>query len=203
MRVRFQKLWMARPAPASSESARLNSPMISRRRSLLLLEPEVERPPSLSDSWGSTREAYQAGAHPKRSPARVVRARAAMRTGGSKWKFASEGRMPSGTMASTRRISSLPKAMPSAPPNAARRRLSVRNWRKTWVREAPIEVRMAISRWRPAPLASKRLATLAQVMSSTKATAPRRNQRLSMRSGGRKSFLRGSTRAPHPVFDLG
>ena len=57
---------------------------------------------------------------------------------------------------------------PSAPPIAASRADSVRSWRTTCQRLAPIDSRTAISLARAAPRASSRLAMLAQAISSTK-----------------------------------
>ncbi len=56
------------------------------------------------------------------------------------------------------------------------------SWRIRWPRLAPIAVRIAISRWRPAARASSRLATLAQAIRSTKPTAPTRISRASRTS---------------------
>ena len=57
---------------------------------------------------------------------------------------------------------------PSAPPIAASSADSVRSWRTTCQRLAPIDSRTAISLARDAPRASSRLAMLAQAISSTK-----------------------------------
>jgi hypothetical protein len=53
----------------------------------------------LERSPGSTREAYQAGALPKRRPARVVAARVKSRIGRLRWRSASSGNVPRGMMA--------------------------------------------------------------------------------------------------------
>ena len=55
--------------------------------------PVPERPPSLSDSAGSIREAYHAGTQPKRRPVSVVTAMAKPRIGRFMRKSASAGRV--------------------------------------------------------------------------------------------------------------
>ena len=57
--------------------------------------------------------------------------------------------------------------IPLKPPAAASSKLSVSNWRTMRQRLAPIARRMANSRWRAAPRAISRLATLTQAISST------------------------------------
>jgi len=65
------------------------------------------------------------------------------------------------------------KSRPNAPPITARSRLSVSNCPISRARLAPSAVRIAISRSRTVARASNRLATFADAMSSTNATAPR------------------------------
>ena len=60
---------------------------------------------------------------------------------------------------------------PSRPPASAITRLSIRSWRSRERRAAPKAKRMAISRRREAARAIKRLATLAQAISSTRPTS--------------------------------
>ena len=59
-----------------------------------------------------------------------------------------------------------------APPAMPSRTLSVSNWRITRAGLAPRAARIANSRVRPVERASRRLATLAQAIRSTKLTAP-------------------------------
>ena len=61
---------------------------------------------------------------------------------------------------------------PAIPPISASTRLSVSSWRTSRPRVAPSDNRMPISFRRAADLASSRLATFAQAMSSTRPTAP-------------------------------
>ena len=73
------------------------------------------------------------------------------------------------------------------PPISARSTASVINCRTIRPRPAPIAVRIAISRDRPAARVSSRLATLAQAMSSTNVTAPIMVDVTSATSAGMKS----------------
>src|ERR1700740_2923494 len=61
---------------------------------------------------------------------------------------------------------------PSAALESDNRTLSVKSWRKTRNRLAPMARRTANSCWRPAELANSKLATLVQAISNTNATAP-------------------------------
>ena len=82
------------------------------------------------------------------------------------------------------RLAAAAKAMPSAPPASANKRLSVRSWRTMRDRRAPSAWRTASSRARAVERASSRLAMLAQAMRSTSATmAMRTMQRLRGRCG--------------------
>ena len=67
---------------------------------------------------------------------------------------------------------------PSAPPTRAMSALSTRSGRMSAQRSAPSAARTASSRLRDVPRASMRLATLAQAMSSTKATAPSKSHKV-------------------------
>jgi len=76
-----------------------------------------------------------------------------------------------GIMPSQSRLPRMASATPIAAPASARIRLSVRSWRTRRPREAPSAMRTLISRRRIVARASIRLATLAQAISSTNATA--------------------------------
>ena len=75
----------------------------------------------------------------------------------------------------------------------------MRNCAKMALRDAPRAVRTAISFWRVVPLASSRLATLTQAISSTKPTAPSSIHSIWISSLGRKSLCSGSTNGA-PAF---
>ena len=79
-------------------------------------------------------------------------------------------------------------ARPAAPPAADSTRLSVRSCRTSRVRLLPSAARIVSSRWRATPRESSRFATLAQAMSSTRATAL-----ASRRIAGRTVSVRSST----------
>ena len=76
---------------------------------------------------------------------------------------------------------------PRPAPSAASTRLSVSSWRAMRPRPAPSAARTASSRRRPVARTSSRLATFAQAMISTKATAPS-----SSSSAGRPRFTMSS-----------
>ena len=81
----------------------------------------------------------------------------------------------SGAGGTNRRARSLvhqANATPAAPPNSASRLLSVSICCTRRLRLAPSVRRTAVSRWRVAALASRRLATLAQAISSTTPATP-------------------------------
>ena len=69
------------------------------------------------------------------------------------------------------------KSSPSAPPTSASSRLSVSNCRTRRQRLAPSAVRTASSLCREEARTSRRFATLAHAMRSTKPTAPMRTMR--------------------------
>ena len=92
---------------------------------------------------------------------------------------------------------------PKTPPIRDSATLSVRNWAKSCQRVAPSAARTAISLWRAVPRASRRLATFTQAINRMKPTAPMSSQRFLMVSLLMKSFCKGSTVAPHPLFDFG
>src|ERR1022692_392258 len=163
----------------------------------------ADRPPSFKASFRSRRVACQAGAHPNKTPASIVVARVKSRTGKFRRTSASERSMPRGIIAMIVFSRAHAKPRPNTPPEAAKAKLSIRNWTKIRPREAPTDARTATSFCRVAPRASNRLATLTQAIKRTKPTAPSRNHRPVRTSGSRKSFFRGSTLAPQPLFDFG
>ena len=84
---------------------------------------------------------------------------------------------------------------PAALPAAPSARLSVNNWRTIRHRVAPCATRMATSRARCAERAISRLATLAQAMSRTNATAPINVEMISLTSAGFAQSLNVRTTA--------
>ncbi len=69
------------------------------------------------------------------------------------------------------------RATPTTAPRSESRTLSVRSWRSRRLRVAPIASLTAISLCRLAARASSRLATFAQAIRSTSATAPSSRRR--------------------------
>ena len=77
-------------------------------------------------------------------------------------------------MASRARTPPKPRPRPRTPPAMVSKALSMSNWRTRRHRPAPRAPRMANSRFRAVARTSRRFATFAQAMSSTRLTAPRR-----------------------------
>ena len=169
---------MAKPAPASSASAIANSPTTRIRRTLLCDPPVPVRPPSLSASPGSTRDAYHAGAQPNSNPDNMVAAKVTARTGRSSLQAGLGRQGPLRHDSHQPAQQNNPQTAAQHPSDDARRLLSVRNWAKILSRVPPMEPRTAISLCRAVPLANKRLATLTQAMRRTKPTAPNSSQRV-------------------------
>ena len=82
----------------------------------------------------------------------------------------------SAVLASNHRTPAYARPRPATPATNASSTLSTSSCRTMRHRVAPIETRTAISRERSAARASSRLATFAQAMSSTNATAPMSDQ---------------------------
>jgi hypothetical protein len=91
----------------------------------------------------------------------------------------------------------VPISSPSPPPATDRTRLSISTWRAIWARVPPSAARTASSRRRPEARTSRRLATFAQAMSSTKPTAPDSTSRLD-RTLRTSRTPTGSTLKPEP-----
>ena len=85
------------------------------------------------------------------------------------------------------------------PPVIASSTLSVSNWRTRRARPAPSAVRIAISFCRAADLANSKLATFAQAISRTNATAPS-NTSSAGRVPATTSSYSENTFAPCPVL---
>ena len=118
----------------------------------------------------SGRLARRAGNNPKTIPVRQVNSavNARMRKSGS--GLMSRGLLSLGMSAINPRVMMTARMMPAAPPASDSTRLSIRSWRISCPREAPIESRTAISFCRAKARAISRFATLAQAMSNTRPT---------------------------------
>ncbi len=92
---------------------------------------------------------------------------------------------------------------PSVAAAVDRRKLSTRSCRTMRQRLAPRVVRIEISRERPTARARRRLATLAQAMRSTNATAPSRDLNTSFVSLPLKRSLKFWTMTPMSLFVVG
>ena len=172
-----QKLRSRRPAATMSTRESANSLMtrIWRARERPS-EPMDPRPSCRSVPIKSKRLMSQAGASPKTVPAATETARANASTPQLIDMSFMCGRLsginPSRNFLVKKRI-----AKPAIPPSRKSSRLSARNWRMRRVLCAPRAWRTAISRPRTLALASKRLATLTQLISRTNPTAPNSRMR--------------------------
>ena len=177
-----RKLRIMKPAPASSTSVSASSitiraPVQRRAR----LPPVPDRPPaSFSTSCTSVFETCSAGARPKTMPVpRQMAARNASTTP-SIVNFIQYG-LPTSAVsrASKRRTPRIESPRPRTPLTIASRTLSTSSWRTMRQRLAPSDTRTAISRVRCVERASSRFATFAHAISSTKATAPISERKMS------------------------
>ena len=143
---------------------------------------------SLSAVINCARLACRAGASPKSSAVTNETPSVNKRTGWSIATFASSGMESGGTMARMTRKAPKASAAPRTPPNVESSTLSVSNWRMSRPRVAPSEARSAISRCLVAARESKRFETLAQAISRSMPTAPKRIQSTSRSPLGKVSL---------------
>ena len=161
------------PAPASSTIVSAISVTMSARVHRRTRSPPVPpRAPSLSTAFTSVFETCSAGTRPKMIP--VARQTAAMKakTVSSIVNSIQYGLPTLCVAASNHRTPATARPKPAMPAMSASMTLSTSNCRTTRHRLAPSATRTEISCVRCADRASKRLATFAQAISSTKATAP-------------------------------
>ncbi len=165
MRVRTKSLAPTSSKTESATCTTTNALPSGFRKALPLLPP-------LSDVFGSTREARNAGAVPKTiaqiSETPIVKPRTRM----FGVTFTGTACGPSEAISSSSRLPHHAKAIPASPPSVASSALSVNNCRARRKRPAPTAIRTANSLWRAAPWASSKLATLALAINNTSATTP-------------------------------
>ena len=193
--VSWRKLWTRRPAPTRSTKATATSAVTSSRRSRRRPAPgDALRLPPRSRSPASTPAASRAGARPKSTLVASERRRAktstlvSTRTAALRNAAATSG----GISASSAEISSAATTSPAAPPSSASTALSVRSCRTRRPRAAPRAARTAISGWRAAARARRRLAVFAHAISMTRATAAEKSSRAGRRSAT-SARCRGTT----------
>ncbi len=160
--------------------------------------PATPRLPSVSPSRRSRPPSRQTGARPNRRPLPSESASAKTSTRRSSPISWARGMVPG----PSERSASSPQTAsrsPQAPPSTPSSRLSSSSSFASRAREAPSAERIVTSRIRPATRASVRLATLAQAMRRTSATAP-----MNTSSAGRTSpticSRRPTTSAPQLVL---
>ena len=120
---------------------------------------------------GSVAAARNAGATPQTPVATVITPAAKAMTLAS-MRIGVAGSVLSGFHAAKRRVATIARAMPQAPPIAENNRLSVRNWRTRRPRPDPMAARIAASRARVNPRPTSSVPTFMHAMSSRHADAP-------------------------------
>ena len=169
---------ISRPAPTSSTSVRAVCAIVTARSSRRSPRPAVDLGPApFSTSFGSRREARQAGMRPARVAAMRARPSPKSRTGQPVVTASSRG-MACPPISWNARTAPNARPAPSAPPARASSRLSVEAWRKSPARPTPRAARTAYSRWRPRPRRRSSAATLPQAIKSTSAEAPNSGRRM-------------------------
>ena len=171
-RTRLEKLRSRRPAPMSSTRA---SPISRTTRAERILRwrtlPDPPRLSSFNESLIGCCVTCSAGTNPKTTPVTTESASAKSTTGQFSAMFCIRGMPPTEALVSSESAHAA-TINPAAPPTHDRTTLSTTSWRMTRARLAPSAIRSAISFCRSTARASSRLATLAQAISRTSATAP-------------------------------
>ena len=144
--------------------------------------------------------ARRAGASPKRRPLSEGGGESKQQHVPSSWTSSARGRPP-GQKVTKGRMPRAASATPSSASGQSKTALSVRHWRTRRPRPAPRATRMASSRSRDTARASRRLAILAQAISSTRLTAPSRSHSVERTSP--TSGRSGSAKNVRPSLDFG
>ena len=117
---------------------------------------------------------------PASSPVITQTARVKTSTGTLSVISVSDGSVKAGISATMASMMFDASSAPSAPPASETTRLSARSCRTIAPRVAPMDVRIASSRWRVVPRASRRLATFAHAISSRKPHRPEQQPQASL-----------------------
>ena len=144
----------------------------SRRRRVLRFSV-VAALADFSVSSGAKRVTPQAGKMPNRQPVAIEASSANASTRASICTSSSRG-IATGARCTNHFTAKTEIHTPSAPPARLSRKVSVSIWRMTRARVAPSATRIAASRMRPGTRVRSRPARLAQTISNTTPTAPRR-----------------------------
>ncbi len=198
---RRQSARSSRPDAISSATEAVTSATTRTERSRSVRRSDPVRAPSRSPLVSDSRQARSAGTTPKPMPVSPVSSAA-----NPSMRRSTPGTSAIGSAFGTRRAISgttaTASATPSAPPHAARIRLSVINWRTSRSRPAPIAVRTASSRRRESARARRRFARFVHAISRTPTAAPRRATSRSRLCGESSSRSR-KTEMPISVFSFG
>ncbi len=162
-----------RPVVISSTTDARTSTITSTPRSRSLCPP-IARAPSRRPRTSASaplRVVVTRGARPKASAVTSVSTAAKPRTRRSSPGVAEVGRF-AGTSCHSSGTTRTATRTPSAPPSAARTRLSVASWRTSRSRPAPMAVRTASSCRRASARARRRFARFAHTIRSTHSAAP-------------------------------
>ena len=167
----LSRLLRSRRAPETNTSESATSPMTMARRipECALEEPRADR---FKDSARLPKAVCMAGSVPASRATATAMAPANASTRKSSVTAAVKG-IDSESIGIATRIRRSATAIPAIPPRRLSTRLSVSNCPTRRQRPAPRAARTASSLRRVAPLASSRLATFAQAISRTIATAPK------------------------------
>ncbi len=192
------KLRTSNPAPISRTTASAISVTTRALRKRWLAEPATVEPVSFRVRCRFGRENFSAGAIPKSSAVKKPTAVTKMSVVPSTLTCSMRGISP-GLKATSRLTHQRASRIPIPHPRIAISKLSVSSCRSSLPRPAPIAARIANSRSRSAPRASRRFAMFVHAIKRTKATAPRRIKSASRHLPFRCS---GSVIAvtPMPVF---
>ena len=196
------KLRRSNIAPHTSSTAAATSAIVRAARKAPP-EPVVVLPARFRTSVSETRADCHAGARPATSAVTMVRAAANAVSRQSNASVTAGGSVPGGRKVGVIRTADQAKASPIVPPPSVTTAVSVRSWRTSRAREPPSAARTASSRERPTPRATRRLATFAQAISSTKPTTPPSTIDVVFRSSLTIASRSGSTVMPQSLFVSG
>ena len=182
-----------------SESATSQTTKIPRVR--LPPESELVRPACFSASFTLVLLKRTAGSSPARTPASRETAKAKLITVPSTRMSEARGNCDAIDITINLMLE-WATPTPKSPPQSESSTVSETTCCNTRLRVAPSAERIAISFWREMVLARTRLATFAQAINSTNATAPS-NTSSAGRTSPTRSSLTGTTSAPHPLSSSG
>ena len=169
---RLTRLRAKRPAPTSSSSESATCATTSALRKRRCVPPTTASASCFSVVRTDGLAVRSAGSKPKTRPVKTETPSVKPRSRRSGSPDSTLRACSEGKSAIKPEPVQVARTIPRRPPPSASTRLSTRSWRTTRNRLAPSATRIATSRWRLAPRARIRLATLAHAISSTRPTIP-------------------------------